>query len=77
LAASIFHSINHRAQLLVGKVASDDCSVNCSDIHLRLLFAEHVCIIADLAILVNQKIVGFLQQNSGILGKKIREILLF
>ena len=42
-----------------------------------MLLAAYVCIIAVRAIAVNQNIVGFLQQNLGILGKKIRKILLF
>jgi hypothetical protein len=63
----IFHSIDYGCQLLVGERASDDRGVDCFDIHLELLFAEHVCIIAFRALVVYRFIttkVAFLPQKN-------------
>jgi hypothetical protein len=60
---SIFHSINNAGQLIVSKVTLQDRGVDCFDIHLRLLFAAYVYIIADLGFPVNQKVVAFSQQK--------------
>jgi hypothetical protein len=40
-----------------------DRGVDCFDIHLELLFAAYVYIIADLGFPVNQKVVAFSQQK--------------
>jgi len=61
-STSIFHSIHNAGQLIVGKVALQDCGVDCFDIHLELLFAAYVYIIVAFGFLVNQKVVVFLQQ---------------
>jgi hypothetical protein len=49
--------------LIVSKVTLQDRGVDCFDIHLELLFAAYVYIIADLGFPVNRKVVAFLQQN--------------
>jgi len=56
--------------LIVSERTSDDRSVDCLDIHLRLLFAEHAHIIAVWALLINR----FFTTKVAILPQKKRNL---
>jgi hypothetical protein len=64
--------------LLVSERTSDDRGVDCLDIHLGLLFAEHVYIIAVWAIQVYRKIqqkLRFPHKKLAIFGQRFHKYL--